>query len=77
MLKIFSTPINAHTDISDSGLSHTFRGRGAFANGLTGLKTRWWRVCSFSIATEYTRALSRLTDKKAGSLSQENGEAVP
>jgi len=57
MLKISSTPINAHMDISDHGLSDTFTDPGAVVNGLTDLKTRWWRVSSFSIATEYTRTL--------------------
>jgi len=71
MLKISSTPINAHMATSDRGLSHTFIGPGAVANGLTGLKTRLWRVYSFSIATEYTRALSLRQIKPEG-LSQAN-----
>jgi len=41
MLKISSTPINAHMQTSDLGLSHTFIGPGAVAKDLTGIKTRW------------------------------------
>ena len=58
MLKISSTPINAHMDRSKPGLSHNYfrsrsgcersdRPQNALVKGL-----------SFSIATEYTRALS-------------------
>jgi len=77
MLKISSTRINAHMDTFDSGLSHTFIGPGAVANGLTGLKTCWWSVSLFSIATEYTTDLSLPTDKKPEGLSQANVGAVP
>jgi len=54
----YPPPQSMHTGTSDRGLSHTFIGPGAAANGLRGLKTRWWSVCSFSISSEYTKALS-------------------
>jgi len=78
MIKISSTPINAHMDTSDRGLSHNFIDPGAVAYGLRGLKTRWCRVSSFSITTEYTRALSLPTYKKTRRAdSGERRGAVP
>jgi hypothetical protein len=77
MLKKSSTQTNVHIDTSYRGLLHNFLGPWAVANALTGLKTRWCRVPSFSFATEYTWALSLLTDKKLEGLSQENVGAVP
>jgi hypothetical protein len=77
MLKISSTPINAHMDTSDYGLSYNFIVCSAVANGLTGLKTRRWRVSSISIATEYTRALSLSKSTEPEWLGQENVGAVP
>jgi len=56
--------MDAHVDTSDRWLSHNFTVPGADTNGLTSLKTRWWSVSSFSIETEYTRALSLSTDKR-------------
>jgi len=41
MLKITPTPIKAHMDTSDRGLSHNFIVPVAIVNGLTGLKPRW------------------------------------
>jgi len=57
MPKLFSTLINAHIDTTNHGLLHNYIGPRAVANGLKGLKTRCWRICSFSISTEYTRAV--------------------
>ena len=64
MLKISSTPINAQLDTSDRGRLRIFIGPWVVANCLKNLKTRWWRVFSLSIATEYTRALGLPTGKK-------------
>jgi len=47
---------------------HFHRSR-VFAIGFKGIKTRWWRVSSFSIAIEYNRALSVPTDNKSEGLS--------
>jgi len=57
-------------------LSHTFIGHGAFAIGLTSLKTRWGRDSSFSTATEYTRTLSVPTKKNLQDWFQESLAAV-
>ena len=76
MLKISSARINAHMDTSDRGLSHTFINPGAVANGLTGLKTRFWSVFSISVVTEYTRALSLPTRIKPEGLCQANVGAL-
>jgi hypothetical protein len=64
-------------DTSDRGLSHTFVCPGTVANGLIGLKRRWWSVSSFFIPTAYTRALILFPDKKPEGLSQANVGAVP
>ena len=61
-----------HTETSDRGMSHNFIGPGAAANGLRGLKTRWSSVCSFSISSEYTKALSVPQIKKTRRI--ESGE---
>jgi hypothetical protein len=66
-----------HTWTHDRGLSYNFIGPWAVGNGLTTLKSRWWRFSSFSIATEYTRTLSLPTCKKTEGLSQANLWAVP
>ena len=66
-----------HTETSDRGMSHNFIGPGAAAIGLRGLKTRWWSVCSFSISSEYTKALSVPQIKKPEELSQANVRAAP
>ena len=63
-------------DTSDFGLSPNFIVHGVSANGLTDLKTRCWSVSSFSIATQYTRALSP-PQKKEEELSQKNVGTVP
>jgi hypothetical protein len=64
MITKSSTWTNAHMDISYRGILHNFLSPWAIANGLRGLKTRWCRVSSFSFVTEYTWALSLLTDKR-------------
>jgi hypothetical protein len=38
----------------DHGLPHRFKGPGAVAIGLKGIKMRWWDVSSFSRGAEYT-----------------------
>ena len=51
-----------------------FRRSRAFAIGFKGLKTRWWRVSSFPIATEYNSDLRVSTDNKSeGLISGELG----
>jgi hypothetical protein len=55
MLRNSSTRINAGLDRSDYGLLQPVKGPTAVANGLTGIKTRWSNVSSFSIVAKCSR----------------------
>ena len=50
-------------DTSDRGLSRTFLGPRKVANGLTGIRSRWRSVSSFSVVSEYTMTLTVFMDK--------------
>jgi hypothetical protein len=70
-----STLIDARLNKSDNGRSHHFKGPRTVANGLTGIKTRWWSGCSLSIGTEYTRCFQvSPTDKNRKCLMSDERE---
>ena len=64
MLNITFARISARIDTPDRVMSHNFKGPVASANGLTGIKTRFWNVSLFSIAAEYTWDLKRFATVK-------------
>ena len=62
-LKISSTPINTHTDISDDAQSRPFKDFTQVAKSLTTIKYDWGNVSSLSIVTEQAEVLKWPTDE--------------
>jgi hypothetical protein len=70
--------LNACMGTSDYGLSHTFKGLEAVANGLTDVKERWWSISPFWVAAEYTGGGSKCPHKpKYKGLRSGEREIVP
>jgi hypothetical protein len=63
MLKISSTPINTHKDISNHSLSRPFIDFSQVAKGLTSIKDDWWSVSSLSNVAEHAEVLKWPTDE--------------
>jgi len=74
MLKMSSICIEAYKVTSDDALTRPSKGPGADANGLTGIKFRWWSVSLFSIGAAYTTVFSATTDKNLKDWRQHTAE---
>jgi len=75
MNRMSSTSINARMNTSGHGLSKHFKGQGAVANGLIGIKCVR-EMSLFAIGAEYARAVSFPADKNLGLRSNERGAAT-
>jgi hypothetical protein len=77
MFKMSSPWINARMDTSPYGLSHTFKGPGAVANRLTGIKKCVEVLFILNLLLITLRFLSVPTDKNLKDWGQANVGAVP